>query len=95
MKDRLTPYIRDLHALDLLDKCLTLDPEQRIDADAALAHDFFWDDPMPCDLTKLLSQLTTNNFEYLLRHSDNQLLNTAKKIKPSVSTTSGVQDRIY
>lgn len=97
MIDRLKPYVRDKYALDLLDKLLTLDPEQRINADDALGHDFFWTDPMPCRLNKLLSQLTTNNFEFLLpRRSINPHFSVnAANIKPSVSTTSGVQDRIY
>lgn len=98
MINRLKSYIRDKYALDLLDKFLTLDPEQRINADQALGHDFFWTDPMPCELTKLLSQLTTNNFEYLIprRHIHHHFsLNPAGNTKPAVSNTSGVQDRIY
>lgn len=91
------PYVRDRNALDLLDKLLTLDPEQRINADQALGHDFFWTDPMPCDLNKLLAQLTTNNFEYLVprRNFNPQFSTNVAHVKPSVSTTSGVQDRIY
>jgi len=53
-------------ACDLLDKLLTINPEKRIDADSALNHDFFWSDPMPSDLSRILSLLTSNNFEYLL-----------------------------
>lgn len=45
-------------ALDLLDKLLTLDPSKRIDSSSALDHDFFWTDPMPGDLSKMLSQHT-------------------------------------
>lgn len=65
VKDRLKPYVRDQYALDCLDKLLTLDPKQRIDADNALNHDFFWTDPMPIDLGKMLSQHTTSMFEFL------------------------------
>lgn len=36
-------------ASDLLCKLLTLDPSSRISAQAALDHDWFWKDPMPCD----------------------------------------------
>lgn len=42
-------YIKDPLALDLIDKLLTLNPAERIDADTALNHDFFWTDPMPCE----------------------------------------------
>ena len=45
-------------ALDLLDKLLTLDPSKRTDSTNALDHDFFWTDPMPGDLSKMLSQHT-------------------------------------
>ena len=48
VKERLRPYIKDKDACDLLDKLLLLDPSLRPDADAAIEHDFFWTDPMPC-----------------------------------------------
>ncbi|XP_014483440.1 PREDICTED: cyclin-dependent kinase 9-like [Dinoponera quadriceps] len=65
VKDRLKPYLKDRHACDLLDKLLTLDPDKRINADQSLNHDFFWSDPMPCDLSKMLAQHTQSMFEYL------------------------------
>ena len=65
VKDRLKPYVRCQFALDLLDKLLTLDPKQRLDSDTALNHDFFWTDPMPADLAKMLSQHSTSMFEFL------------------------------
>ncbi|XP_023930530.1 cyclin-dependent kinase 9-like [Lingula anatina] len=65
VKDRLKVYIKDQHALDLLDKLLTLDPSKRLDCDKALDHDFFWTDPRPTDLAKMLSQHTISMFEYL------------------------------
>ncbi|GAB6021972.1 P-TEFb-associated cyclin-dependent protein kinase Cdk9 [Chamberlinius hualienensis] len=65
VKERLKAYVKDHYALDLLDKLLTLDPEKRVNSDDALNHDFFWSDPMPGDLGKMLSTHTQSMFEYL------------------------------
>ncbi|KRY55271.1 Cyclin-dependent kinase 9, partial [Trichinella britovi] len=64
VKESLKPYIRDAQALDLIDALLTLDPTKRIDADGALNHQFFWQDPMPVPLHRMLSQHTTSMFAY-------------------------------
>lgn len=58
-------YVKDPHGCDLLDKLLQLDPKSRIDADTALNHDFFWNDPLPCDLAKMLSHHLQSMFDYL------------------------------
>ncbi|GFT18819.1 cyclin-dependent kinase 9 [Trichonephila clavipes] len=65
VKERLKAYVKCPFALDLLDKLLTLDPSKRIDSDSALNHDFFWSDPLPSELTKMLSPHTQSMFEYL------------------------------
>ena len=65
MKERLKAYVKDQYALDLIDKLLSLDPKHRIDSDEALNHDFFWTEPLPADLTQMLSQHKTSMFEYL------------------------------
>ncbi|KAF8786354.1 Cyclin-dependent kinase 9 like protein [Argiope bruennichi] len=70
LKDRLKNYVKDPHAFDLLDKLLTIDPAARMDADTALNHDFFWVDPLPCDLTTMLKPHTRSMFEYCLRNKD-------------------------
>lgn len=68
VKQRFKPLIRDSLGCDLLDKMLVLDPEKRIDAHNALDHEFFWTDPMPSvNLSKMLRQMKTNNFEYFYR----------------------------
>jgi cyclin-dependent kinase 9 len=64
VKERLRSFVKDTNALDLLDKLLTLDPNKRVNADAALGHDFFWLDPMPQDLENMLKQHTQSMFEY-------------------------------
>ncbi|KAH3820389.1 cyclin-dependent kinase 9-like [Dreissena polymorpha] len=65
VKERLKPYVKDQYALDLLDKLLCLDPSKRIDSDSALDHAFFWEDPPPQDLSRMLAQHSTSMFEYL------------------------------
>ena len=65
VKERLRHYVHDQDAVDLLDKMLCLDPKQRIDADASLSHDFFYKDPLPSDLSRMLSQHSRSMFQYL------------------------------
>ncbi|XP_055941150.1 cyclin-dependent kinase 9-like [Argiope bruennichi] len=62
VKNRLKAYVKDPHALDLLDKLFTIDPTKRIDSDTALNHDFFWTDPLPCELTKMLQSHSQSMF---------------------------------
>lgn len=64
VKERLKVYIKCPYALDLLDKLLTLDPAKRIDSGTALDHDFFWKDPMPCELGIMLSHYNNSMFEF-------------------------------
>lgn len=64
VKERLKVYIKSADALDLLDKLLTLDPAHRIDSDSALNHDFFWSDPMPVELSIMLSHYNNSMFEF-------------------------------
>ena len=56
VRERLKPYIQEPLALDLIDKLLTLDPKQRIDADNAVSSDFFYSEPPVGDLKPLLSK---------------------------------------
>lgn len=100
VKDRLLVYVQHHLGVDLLDKLLQLDPSTRIDADTALNHDFFWCDPMPCDLSKMLSNHSQSMFEYLapprrpghvLRHY-HQHVNTNQQNK---TQDNSYQDRVY
>ena len=64
IRERLRHYIKDAFAVDLIDKLLSLDPKKRLDADAALNHDIFWEDPMPSktDLAHKLSRYKSSMF---------------------------------
>ncbi|KRX61735.1 Cyclin-dependent kinase 9 [Trichinella sp. T9] len=96
VKERLKPYIRDAQALDLIDALLTLDPTKRIDADGALNHQFFWQEPMPVPLHRMLSQHTTSMFAYsaLVRRRDgdenNAPVQPAKRMR-----MESYQDRVF
>ena len=70
MKDRLQNYIQDPHALDLLDRLLTLDPSRRIDTESALDHDFFFSDPLPADCAGVLRQCDRHMFEFLTKNNN-------------------------
>ena len=62
IRERLKHYVKDPYALDLIDKLLVLDPKKRLDSDAALNHDLFWEDPMPADLSHTLSKCKSSLF---------------------------------
>lgn len=99
VKERLIAYVKNAHGCDLLDKLLLLDPSTRIDADTALNHDFFWTDPMPSDLSKMLSHHLQSMFEFLapprrpnmMRHYQ-QAANSQMQNK---SQDNSYQDRVY
>lgn len=106
VKERLRPYVKDPYACDLLDKLLVLDPAKRYDSDSALNHDFFWTDPMPCDLSKMLAQHTQSMFEYLApprrqghmrphHHHPGPTGAAGPVAKSSASMDSGYQDRVF
>ncbi|KAJ8446813.1 hypothetical protein Cgig2_016123 [Carnegiea gigantea] len=65
MKRRLREYFRhfDRHALELLERMLTLDPSQRISAKDALDAEYFWTDPLPCDPKSLPKYESSHEFQ--------------------------------
>lgn len=67
VKERLMRIVQNVSGCDLLDKLLLLDPKTRIDADTALNHDFFWTDPMPSELGKMLSNYHQSMFEFFIQ----------------------------
>ncbi|KAF5305615.1 hypothetical protein FQR65_LT07695 [Abscondita terminalis] len=97
VKDRLKPYLKDAYACDLLDKLLVLDPSKRADADTALNHDFFWTDPMPCDLGKMLAQHSQSMFEFLAPPRRSRTHHTMANQRPTTSAIQdgGYQDRVF
>lgn len=89
--------MKDAYACDLLDKLLVLDPSKRADADTALNHDFFWTDPMPCDLGKMLAQHSQSMFEFLAPPRRSRTHHTMANQRPTTSAMqdSGYQDRVF
>ncbi|KAF9598234.1 hypothetical protein IFM89_026010 [Coptis chinensis] len=53
----------DRHALELLERMLTLDPSQRISAKDALDAEYFWTDPLPCDPKSLPKYESSHEFQ--------------------------------
>ncbi|XP_018019882.1 cyclin-dependent kinase 9 [Hyalella azteca] len=100
-KDRLLPYIKDNSAMELIDKLLVLDPSKRIDATLALDHDFFWNDPLPADLSTTLSHHTMSMFEYLAptRHRRGAIkpAGPQQQVMPprNQDNISSYQERVY
>ncbi|GIY92834.1 cyclin-dependent kinase 9 [Caerostris extrusa] len=90
VKERLKPWVKDETALELLDKMLQIHPSRRIDSDNALDHDFFWSDPMPCEL-KILDTVQTSNFTYINSNVGKQ------EIRPQKITRNEEQyfDRVF
>ncbi|KAL5992416.1 Cyclin-dependent kinase C-2 [Asimina triloba] len=72
----------DRHALELLERMLTLDPSQRISAKDALDAEYFWTDPLPCDPKSLPKYESSHEFQTKKkRQQQRQYEETAKRQK--------------
>jgi len=60
--EKLGGLVGDKIALGLLDRLLTLDPKNRITANEALFHDYFWSDPMPAEPKDLPTYKSSHEF---------------------------------
>ncbi|OVA18849.1 Protein kinase domain [Macleaya cordata] len=84
MKRRLREVFRqfDRHAVELLERMLTLDPSQRISAKDALDAEYFWTDPLPCDPKSLPKYESSHEFQTKKkRQQQRQQEETAKRQK--------------
>ncbi|XP_050234386.1 cyclin-dependent kinase C-2-like [Mercurialis annua] len=84
MKRRIREVFRhfDRHALELLEKMLTLDPAQRIAAKDALDAEYFWTDPLPCDPKSIPKYESSHEFQTKKkRQQQRQLEENAKRQK--------------
>ena len=95
VKERLKHHIKDSHALELLDRLLTLDPKRRIDSDSVLNHDFFWTDPMPSDPKVTLSKVTISMFELHAARRRAGPAPPAQRQTNPLNVSSTVHDRVY
>ncbi|KAK0428806.1 hypothetical protein QR680_011016 [Steinernema hermaphroditum] len=100
VKDKLTKYVRDQQGLDLIENLLALDPKERLDANKALYHSFFYTKPLPNENVKdLLSTLTGSMFEYThgrgAAHPQQRQPQHPPQHRPSHQQSQQYQDRCY
>ncbi|VDP86620.1 unnamed protein product [Echinostoma caproni] len=83
VREKLTPKIPSLAAVELIDQLLVLDPSKRLDAEQALSHEYFYEDPPPGDL-RTFSKSGTSYLEFL--SSSN---NPRGRIQPGMNRPGG------
>lgn len=93
--DRLRQHLRSLdkHASDLLCRLLALNPEKRLSAKEALDHDWFWNDPMPCDPERLAAYGYASSHEYVTKKRRNQIKDERKRAAQNGDPSSRPQQR--
>jgi len=69
----------DRHALDLLERMLTLDPSQRISAKDALDAEYFWTDPPPANPDTLPKYESSHEFQTKRRRQQQRQAEEAGK----------------
>lgn len=95
-------YVNDPHAWDLLDALLILDPTKRCGSYYATDHDFFWSEPLPCEVFTMLEQHTRSMCQrsasvcgqHMQPHHQQQGV-AAPAARRVSDTYTGYQDRIY
>lgn len=97
---RLLPKMKrftvDELALDLLQRLLTLDPAQRIDADLASDHDYFYEKPYPAEVSQLaksLSSVSQSQFEYTSRRRTTNPPSTSNNMAPAMVHRGNINHR--
>ncbi|KAG5669656.1 hypothetical protein PVAND_017540 [Polypedilum vanderplanki] len=100
VKERLRAVVKDSAALELIDNLLSLDPKNRIDADNALNHDYFWSDPMPCeDLKEKFEKISDSHFEFLdearRKREEFEMRKLLESKKKNGVNYNGYFDRVY
>ncbi|GBM79406.1 Cyclin-dependent kinase 9 [Araneus ventricosus] len=95
VKEKLVDCVKDPPALDLLDKLLTIDPGRRINADDALLHDFFWADPLPVDLKRVLEPLKKSMFEFSSRNGGDVRNHGAGPSRAHPTADDGYHERVF
>lgn len=69
--------------MELIDQLLVLDPSKRLDAEQALSHEYFYEDPPPGDL-RTFSKSGTSYLEFL--SSSN---NPRGRLQPGINRPGG------
>jgi len=88
LSQHLTRYRLGSNAASLLSSLLNINPQTRMKAHEALDHDWFWEDPLPCEPERLSDYNYASSHEYVTkkRKKANQLA------RPNHSNAAGNPD---